>query len=277
MPRPIVPRLDPRPFHGLCPDLLDTSGGQWPAWQLFAVGRHDAVRHGTAVEPEDDQRRGGDVGQADDASADRGGDRFDRLAGVDGADRLGDERSLARKLRGPDLRAALRSHVAADAHVTGDYPVVITDRRDHRRRLVLGAVLASVDEVGDPWLAGCQGRPHRAIERRRLATAVEHPRVAAQGLGRGIAGDSLEGRVHVLDAPGRVRDHDRLVGLLDRRGKPRDLLLGCPLVGYVVEGDHDAAHGRIGSPIVGGDLDQPVFGVVGEQPDLGRPTGAGSA
>ncbi len=93
---------------------------------------------------------------------------------------------------------------------------------------VEAAVLAAVDELAAPALAGADRGPELLIQRRLLAARLEHPGIAAQGLLGGVAGDLGESGVHVFDPAAGVGDGHGNRRLLDSRCQQAVRLLELP-------------------------------------------------
>jgi hypothetical protein len=113
------------------------------------------------------------------------------------------------------LESPLASGVVLEADIADDRTGRVANRRDYGVGLIQTAVLAAIDETAVPRLPAEKHGPQVVPELRVVLTTLDDAWVAAEQLRLRIARHPLEGRVDVSDPRHRVRDHDRLGGLLD--------------------------------------------------------------
>ena len=245
--------------HGPCASPLvqvpGARGGQGPTGShRQTVGSTHGERDGPLRVEEVDDHRGVDAGQAEEFVADDRGRRLGAPAGLEAGEGRGHLGTFAELAGEPGLRSAERRDVALDRHVPGGLAARAADRRDRRLLLVERAVLAPIDQRPGPALATRQTAPQRPVEGRRLAAALEDPRVLPDRLVTTVAGHPLEGRVDVFDRAREIGDQDRLARLLDRLGELAILDLESAELGDVGE-EADVArhpvHDGLRSPDVG--------------------------
>ena len=123
--------------------------------------------------------------------------------------------------------AKLAGDVALDGHEIDDAAGGVAHRRDGGLLGIQRAVLALVDELALPGLAGFQDLPHRAVEFPVVLAALEDARGPAEDFLAGVAGDPREGGIHVENLAVGVGDEDRLAGLFDGAGQPFALAFGA--------------------------------------------------
>ena len=129
-------------------------------------------------------------------------------------------------LREVGLELDLSGHVALEGHVADEAPaLVLPDRRDARVLDEEPAVLPPVRESPFPRLPRADHGPHLGVEGAVLEAALQQARVLAHRLGRGVAGDALEGGVHVEDGSLEVGEDHGLRRLVHRGREASELAL----------------------------------------------------
>ncbi len=114
---------------------------------------------------------------------------------------------LDQRLLGGDvtLQSHLRRDVALNAEKTAGRAVLAPDRHHLQFRQIRRAVLAAVQEPPVPHPAAGDGAPHVLVDAGRRLMVGEQTVVASGHLRRHIAGQALERRIDVQDAPLGVR------------------------------------------------------------------------
>src|SRR5450759_3284611 len=96
---------------------------------------------------------------------------------------------------GEELELLLRLHgvadVAEDTDVVGRPALLVVDGADRQPLGVDLAVLAPVPDLAPPAAGGRQGGPQVAVEGLVVAPGLQDPRVPAEHLRLGVAGDAV--------------------------------------------------------------------------------------
>ena len=122
------------------------------------------------------------------------------------------------------LGAELLGDVALDGHVIDHVAGGVAHGGNGGLLGAQRAVLALVDDLAFPGLAGLQGAPQVPVEFRVVLAALEQARILAEHFLAGIAGGAGEGGIHVEDGALGVGDEDGFAGLFDGANQP--LVLG---------------------------------------------------
>ena len=109
--------------------------------------------------------------------------------------------------------------VGEDRHIVGQFVELVANGMDPLPLRKDLAVLAAVPDLAAPAAMGLQFAPDDVVEAAVVTAGLEQAGRVAQHFGLGVAGDALEGPVHVNDAVLRVGDHHPFEGVVEHGGR----------------------------------------------------------
>ena len=128
---------------------------------------------------------------------------------------LGELQRVANRL----LFAAAAGDVLLDGEEVGDLALGVAHRGDLHLFLVQRAVLAAVDQLAPPSLAGENGVPQVAVELLRLPSGPVDTGVLSDRFLGAVSRHRGVCRIHILDRASSVGDDDAVGSLIDGRGQ----------------------------------------------------------
>ncbi len=163
----------------------------------------------------------------------------------------------------------LLGNVGLYRHVVGHDPILLADGGDGGQHMIVGAVLALVDELAVPALTALDGVPQGDIGGPGGEAGAQQGRGLADHFALLVAAGGQEGDVDILDAGLGIGDEDAVRTLLQRERQLAQLLLGQFALCDVQMDAEQAQRALLGIPIDAALAAEPAHLAIGQQdPEL---------